>query len=373
MARRSRSRSKFGELPGQDDPRAQLDGAALLAAAHPVLKRLKADLGERAAASAAVTRALEARHRAEKEAKRTADRFAAWREALLSQVAASWFLSCVFVRTLEDRGLLNTRRLAGPGAMDSQALFFSLAPSLTERDYLLTVFRELSRFPAAKALFDPEHNLVWKLAPSAEAAKELLRLFRTPGAEAPAFRFGQASTRFLGDLYQELDEDVRKRYALLQTPDFIEEFILDRTLEPALERFGLDDTTLIDPTCGSGHFLLGAFDRLFDHRLRAAPDLGERRAAELALDAVYGADINPYAVAIARFRLMLAYLEKAHFSRLADAPELPLHLAVADSLRHNPQKAQIELAHMQGQSSAAWEAPTFALEDDEVAREVLPR
>jgi alpha-beta hydrolase superfamily lysophospholipase len=48
--------------------------------------------------------------------------------------------------------------------------------------------------------------------------------FRTPIADAPAFRFGQSSTRFLGDLYQDLSEDVRKRYALLQTPDFVESF-----------------------------------------------------------------------------------------------------------------------------------------------------
>lgn len=64
---------------------------------------------------------------------------------------------------------------------------------------------------------------------------------------------------------------MRERFALLQTPHFIESFILDRTLEPAIERFGLDDTTLVDPTCGSGHFLLGAFERMFDHRLRAEP------------------------------------------------------------------------------------------------------
>src|SRR5690606_40438090 len=133
-----------------------------------------------------------------------------------------------------------------------------------------------------------EHNLVWQLAPPPEAAKELLRLFRTPHAEPPAFRFGQASTRFLGDLYQDLDEDVRKRYALLQTPDFVERFILDRTLEPAIERFGLDDTTIIDPTCGSGHFLLGSFDRLFEHRLRSESGIGVRQAAHKALDQVFG-------------------------------------------------------------------------------------
>ncbi len=36
---------------------------------------------------------------------------------------------------------------------------------------------------------------------------------------------------FLGDLYQDLSEHAKKTYALLQTPDFVEEFILDRTLD----------------------------------------------------------------------------------------------------------------------------------------------
>ncbi|WP_305016969.1 hypothetical protein [Mycobacterium tuberculosis] len=44
------------------------------------------------------------------------------------------------------------------------------------------------------------------------------------------------NTRFLGDLYQDLSEAARKRYALLQTPEFVEEFILDRRLHrPRLE------------------------------------------------------------------------------------------------------------------------------------------
>ena len=43
------------------------------------------------------------------------------------------------------------------------------------------------------------------------------------------------STRFLGDLYQDLSEHAKKRFALLQTPIFVEAFILDRTLAPALK------------------------------------------------------------------------------------------------------------------------------------------
>jgi hypothetical protein len=368
MASRKKKAPALG-ASGNSDPRAALDGAALLDAAKPLLKTLAVDLLARADGSAAVTNALQARHAAEQKAQRTADGYPEWRRAFVEQVAAAWLLSCVFVRTLEDRGLLGKNRIAGAGALDSWRAFQQLAPSLSEREYLLTVFRELSRFPAAADLFDVRHNPVWLLAPSAEGARQLLELFRSPAPDAPTFRFGGEDTRFLGDLYQDLSEDVRKRYALLQTPRFVERFILDRTLEPAIERFGLDDTNLIDPTCGSGHFLLGAFERLFDHRLRAQPGLSAREAATKALDAVAGADINPYAVAVARFRLTLAFIEKCGINRLRDVPRLPLHLAVADSLLYNPQIGQLAL--VEGTDPAKWEGAHFALEDPAAARDVL--
>lgn len=359
------------DLAPQPDPRASLDGALLLSKAQGLLSELEADLLARARGSAPVREALRARHDAERAARRTADPLEVWERHFVTQVAASWLLSCVFVRTLEDRGLLGHNRIAGPGALDSQRLFFELAPSLTEREYLLTIFRELSRLPAARDLFDARHNPVWMLGPSADTAKKLVALFRTPNADAPGLRFGQADTRFLGDLYQDLSADVRERFALLQTPHFVEKYILDRTLERAIARFGLDETTLIDPTCGSGHFLLGAFERLVDHRLRTEPGLDVREAARRAIDAVYGADINPYAVAIARFRLTLAFLDKAGYARLADAPALPLHLVVADSLLHNPQHAQAKLGELAGQTMKEWGGDQFALEDERAARDVL--
>lgn len=361
------------ELVGKGDPQSPLDGGALLAAAQGVLKVLDADLLGRAQGSGAVRRALEARHRAEVERKRTGETFEVWLRSFVGQVGAAWLLSCVFVRTLEDRGLLDQARIAGPGALDSERQFFELAPSLTARDYLRAVFSELGRFPAVRELFDVRHNPVWLLAPSAEATRALLELFRAPHADGPAFRFGQDDTRFLGDLYQDLDEEVRSRFALLQTPRFVEAFILDRTLEPAIERFGLDETTVIDPTCGSGHFLLGAFERLLAHRLAREPGLDVREAARRALEAVYGADINPYAVAIARFRLTLAFLEKAGFSKLGQAPGLRLNLAVADSLLHNWQREQRDLAD-DAEAGAGWrDHDLYRLDDPAATKAVLGR
>ncbi|MFN9880342.1 MAG: hypothetical protein ACK557_17875, partial [Planctomycetota bacterium] len=106
-------------------------------------------------------------------------------------------------------------------------------------------------------------------------------------------------TRFLGDVYQDLSEAARKKYALLQTPDFVDEFILDRTLEPALEEFGLDaapvlDSSgnpltaagfrMIDPACGSGHFLLGAFRRILDRWQRKEPGTNVRELVQHTLN-----------------------------------------------------------------------------------------
>ena len=165
-------------------------------------------------------------------------------------------------------------------------------------------------------------------------------------------------TRFLGDLYQDLSEAARKKYALLQTPEFVEEFILDRTLEPALNEFGRAEkitTTaqqelpginlegqerlyapfrMIDPACGSGHFLLGSFRRILDRWQRNEPGASIRDLVQRTLDSIHGLDINPYAVAIARFRLLLVAMKACGVTRLADAPAFHFNLACGDSLLH---------------------------------------
>ena len=53
-----------------------------------------------------------------------------------------------------------------------------------------------------------------------------------------------------------------------------------------------------------------------------------------ALDGVHGVDVNPYAIAIARFRLLLVALKECGISRLSDAPGFEIHLACGDSLLH---------------------------------------
>jgi hypothetical protein len=173
-----------------------------------------------------------------------------------------------------------------------------------------------------KGLLDRGHNPLWSLGPDGDGAKAILDFFQSTDPDTGRLRHDftdpARSTRFLGDLYQNISKSARKRYALLQTPDFIVDFILDRTLTPALDEFGLDGFRLIDPACGSGHFLLASFDRLF--RLWANRDGDLTVVVQHALDCVYGVDLNPYAAAIARFRLLIAGVCACGIEKLCEAP-----------------------------------------------------
>jgi hypothetical protein len=179
--------------------------------------------------------------------------------------------------------------------------------------------------PGLHTFFDGAHNPVFRLGISGDAAMAVMQFWQEVAADSGAlirdFTDPSWNTRFLGDLYQDLSEATRKRYALLQTPEFVEEFILDRTLTPAIHEFGYREVRLIDPTCGSGHFLLGGFHRLVEQWSNNEPGRNRRDIAQQALDAVAGVDLNPFAVAIARFRLLLAALQASDVQRLAGAPD----------------------------------------------------
>ena len=188
---------------------------------------------------------------------------------------------------------------------------------------------------------------VWRHPISGDAARDLLSFWRAVDPDTDALRHDftdpEWDTRFLRDLYQDLSDDAKKRFALLQTPEFVEEFILDRTLTPALDEFGLARTRLIDPACGSGHFLLGAFARLRRAWFDREPGTPERALVQRALDGVYGVDINPFAAAIARFRLLVAALRASRIARLEEAPNFQIHIAAGDSLLHGRRFDELDI------------------------------
>ena len=287
--------------------------------------------------------ALRAEYDGAVEAKRTAATYESWRDERITQVAAAWVLGTVFVRFCEDNGLIEWPFIAGPGerltdAEERHEAFFKEHPKLNDRDWLIEAFNRLSATnPTVAGLFDKQHNALWDISPSFEAASALLAFWRRrddKGEIRYDFTDPDLDTRFLGDLYQDLSEHARKTYALLQTPVFVEEFIVDLTLEPAVKEFGLAGLRTIDPACGSGHFLLGIFHRLLAKWRATEPGTNAWDLVRRALESVHGCDKNPFAVSIARFRVLVAVMKASDKRQLDRVPEFPINIAIGDSLMH---------------------------------------
>jgi Eco57I restriction-modification methylase len=302
---------------------------------------LEEDLRARSEEVAEFSAALTTEYRQARAADRTAATYEAWRDGRVTQVAAAWVLSTVFVRYCEDNRLIEWPFIAGPGdrladAEERHEAHFREHPRHNDRDWLVAAFDHLSEAnPTAAGLFDRGHNPLWEIEPSFEAASALLAFWRRKNDDGDIrYDFEGVDTRFLGDLYQDLSEYARKTYALLQTPEFVEEFILDLTLKPALEEFGLAGLRTIDPACGSGHFLLGIFRRLLARWRGIEPGTDDWDLIRRSLESVHGCDKNPFAASIARFRLLVAALDAAGEKRLDKAPSFPINVAVGDSLMH---------------------------------------
>ncbi|GAA2489772.1 BREX-2 system adenine-specific DNA-methyltransferase PglX [Streptomyces gobitricini] len=326
-----------------------IDRKALLDDLKQQVKAVEADLGKQVKVVPEGARLRDEYDRARKLG-RTAATWNTWLDERITQVAVAWVLGSVFVRFCEDNGLIPEPYLTAPSA-DRRDLalaryedYLATSEDPTYRGWLERAFEELGSGQAGRLLFDRRHNPLYQIPLSHDGARELVDFWRGRDGEGllvhdftdPLNEDGTEGwdTRFLGDLYQDLSEAARKTYALLQTPEFVEEFILDRTMDPAVREFGYEGLKMIDPTCGSGHFVLGAFRRLV--RLwgdgQPGKDLHERVRA--ALDSVHGVDLNPFAVAIARFRLLVAAMAASGVRTLGEAAryEWPIHLAVGDSL-----------------------------------------
>ncbi len=114
----------------------------------------------------------------------------------------------------------------------------------------------------------------------------------------------------------------RKTSGSYYTPDSLVECLLDSALNPVLERAeasgatheekvaAILDLKVIDPACGSGHFLLGAARRMADRVARLRNEDAGKEETQAALRdvvsrCIHGVDRNPMAVELANVALWI--------------------------------------------------------------------
>jgi len=330
----------------------QADRARLTSALREHVAKIAADLRTKMRAPGSVRERALRLHADE----RVADDFDVWTDLLSRRAAVLWVLKSVYVRVLEDRGLLSPGRLLD---LEAQQLFERLAPHLGETAFLRWVYRDLaSRNGGLPELFSSQPAEV--ALPSDELSRDLIAFWRHRDADTGS-HWSFAEERFegelMGDLYQDLDPVVKDRFALCQTPDFVRTFILERTLDPAVETFGADEVRLLDPACGSGHFLIDSLKRIVAATGAKHPEWSRSKVALHALDRVVGIDLNDYACALARTRLVMTAAELAGVGSLADAAQFHPHVYWADGLDQvedgpDSKGTQLNLAGIRGGDKA---------------------
>jgi len=110
----------------------------------------------------------------------------------------------------------------------------------------------------------------------------------------------------------------------------------------------LGSLKIVDPACGSGHFLTGVLDEI--HRVRMSllrglegGDLEDEDVYEakkdLVLNSIYGVDIDPVAIEIAKLRVWLKMVERGWDEDYGQLPNIDVNIVAGNSLVGLPEKS----------------------------------
>ncbi|HKZ45723.1 MAG TPA: N-6 DNA methylase, partial [archaeon] len=116
----------------------------------------------------------------------------------------------------------------------------------------------------------------------------------------------------------------RKEQGIYYTPTFIVDYIVRNTLGKLLKEkeTDIEEIKVLDPACGSGSFLIKAFDVLNEHVRKNDKDYSQtqldaetgtfKRKVKILQSNIFGVDLDKQAVEIAQLNLLLKIAEKGH-------------------------------------------------------------
>lgn len=113
----------------------------------------------------------------------------------------------------------------------------------------------------------------------------------------------------------------QKEVKAFYTPPFVVDYVLSQTVKPHLMRSNNTDCKILDPSCGSGIFLVESLRQIIDKEIKLKFDssnnpkelVSNERLWELLENNIYGIDIDPNAIEVTIFSLYITLLDyKTH-------------------------------------------------------------
>lgn len=183
------------------------------------------------------------------------------------------------------------------------------------------------------------------------------------------FDFAHVAGDPLGDLYQRyFDPETRKALGEFYTPQPVIDYIMDGVGYET----GVSSERIIDPSCGSGTFLVEAVDRYLEdvRRYEDDPDWAAALTRLCSHPHIVGLDVHPFAVLMAQIRFMVAILSEYKQAKQQDDSFTIRRLPIfrTDSLRNERELTGVDLGD-DGQTQMTLDAVT---EDNQDVRIPVP-
>jgi type I restriction-modification system DNA methylase subunit len=228
-------------------------------------------------------------------------------KGLSSEIAYALLGRSIFIRYLEDRGLLTGTLVAHITNGLAQNYLMALDSKEVTYDVLFDYLHQRFNgdiFPVD----EQECQMVSK-----DHLGLIKRFLQRENLETGQlsfwpYDFSYIPIELISGIYDTfLSDETRKHFGSYNTPLALVDFIVEETLP--LEKT-TPETTILDPACGSGVFLVRAYQRLIEawkQRNQGHPTAPQ--LTELMQQNIFGVDAQLHAVRIAAFSLCLSMLD----------------------------------------------------------------
>lgn len=226
--------------------------------------------------------------------------------------AYNFLAQCIFIRYLEDRKMLTETAFEEYAVKDFNGLL-----CLENENYMQDFFSKLKTWFNGD-LFDLD-NIIYPNKEQIHIIKDFFsaeEIYEDGTVQLTLLKydFSKIPIELISNIYEtffNLEDFLKNKKNASQngafyTPYYLADFMNDHCLE---KYTGKNIPVVMDPACGSGVFLVGAFKKIVEKKYREKGTVSSKELTQILLNNIYGVDKNVKALKLTCFSLYVALLE----------------------------------------------------------------